>query len=397
MPYLIDGGIKLNLTRPAWLEINLDYLIENINKIRNNVREDAEIISVVKSNAYGFGALKIVEILRENGVNFFAVATMSEAIAIRKKFKDVKLLILGYTPDYLMNVAVENDITSAIYNYESARTLNEIAKSQNKTATIHIVLDTGMNRIGFKNIDDSIEDIKKISKFKNIYIEGVFSHFAAADTNAEYTKRQFNIFKNATDILEKNKINIPIKHINNSSAILNYNEYSLDAVRPGIIQYGSTEGIKTKYKELNNVKYIGQIKAQVSNIKIVSKGEKVSYGLTYETSTETKIATIPLGYSDGILRQLSGKIDVLVSGKRCRQIGRICMDQMMVDVSGVDCNIGDEVVILGSQGNEYIDILEIARKVDEIATSYSCHFSPRLPKVYIKNGKIDEIVDELIK
>ena len=223
----------------------------------------------------------------------------------------------------------------------------------------------------------------------------MFTHFAVADEDVDYTEFQFNNYMDMVIMLKELNVDIPLKHVNNSQGIINYREYDLDAVRPGLVQYGSTEGVESKYENFK-VEYIGELKAQIANLKFIEKGEKVSYGLTFEAERKTKVATLPLGYADGVLRQLSGKIDVLVSGKRCKQIGRICMDQMMIDVSDVDCKIGDEVVLIGKQEDEEIPILEIAKKADEIATSFSCHFSERLPRVYIKNGEIESIYDGVL-
>lgn len=383
------------LTRPAWVEVNLDTLIENVKTIKEQVTKGVTIISVVKSNAYGYGAVKVVETIKEQGINHFAVATLSEAISLRNHYKDIEILILGYTPEYLIENSIKYNITMTVYNLETAKEINEVAQKLNTTAKINISIDSGMNRIGFKVTEENADIIEEISKMSNIKITGMFTHFAAADENRDYTEFQYNNYMNMSKMLDKRNVEIPLKHVNNSQGVINYREYDLDAVRPGLVQLGSTEGVKSKYEGFT-VNYIGEVKAQIANIKTVEKGEKVSYGLTYETTKTTKIATLPIGYADGIIRQLSGKIDVLVDGIRCPQIGRICMDQMMIDVTDVNCNIGDEAVIIGKQKDQEIPILEVAHKAGEIATSYSCHFAPRLPRVYIKNGKVESIYDEIL-
>lgn len=385
----------MHLTRPAWVEVNLDTLKKNVNTIKEQVSDGVELISVVKSNAYGYGAVKIVETIKELGINNFAVATLSEAISLRNHYDDINILILGYTPDYLMEDSIKNGITMTVYNLDNAREISENAKKLNLTAKINIAVDSGMNRIGFKVTEENADKIKEISKLDNIKITGMFTHFAAADENREYTAFQFNNYMRMYNMLNERNVEIPLRHVNNSQGIINYREYDLNAARPGLVQLGHTEGVESKYEGFK-VEYIGEVKAQIANLKIVPKGEKVSYGLTYETSKETKIATLPIGYADGIIRQLSGKIDVLIDGKRCPQIGRICMDQMMIDVTNINCKIGDEAVIIGKQGEEEIPILEVALKAGEIATSYSCHFSSRLPRVYIKDGKIESIHDEIL-
>lgn len=383
------------LTRPAWVEVNLDTLANNINTIKEQITDGTTIISVVKSNSYGYGAVKVVETLIEEGINNFAVATLSEAISLRNHFKDIEILVLGYTPEYLIEESIKNNITMTIYNMESAKEINEISKKLKIFAKVNIAIDSGMNRIGFKVDKKSAVEILKITKLNYIKVEGMFTHFAVADEDVNYTEFQFNNYMDMVIMLKELNVDIPLKHVNNSQGIINYREYDLDAVRPGLVQYGSTEGVESKYENFK-VEYIGELKAQIANLKFIEKGEKVSYGLTFEAERKTKVATLPLGYADGVLRQLSDKIDVLVSGKRCKQIGRICMDQMMIDVSDVDCKIGDEVVLIGKQEDEEIPILEIAKKADEIATSFSCHFSERLPRVYIKNGEIESIYDGVL-
>ena len=249
-----------------------------------------------------------------------------------------------------------------------------------------------MNRIGFVEDDKFIENMETIKNSKNIEVSGAFSHFAAADTDPCYTRKQFDKFIRMTRIIENIGIEIPYKHISNSMAIMNFKEFNLDAVRPGIIMYGSSEGLK---KEGFDLKYIGSLKAKISNIKTIKKDEKVSYGLTYTCDRDTKVATLPIGYADGVVRILSNKIDVIVNGKRCPVIGRICMDQMMVDVTNVDCDMNTICTIIGRDGDEEITIEEVAGLAGEIATSYSTHFSSRIPRVYIKNGQVDEIYDEI--
>lgn len=385
----------MHLTRPAWVEVNLDNLRDNMRTIKSQVSDGVTIISVVKSDAYGYGAYKVVETLKEEGINYFAVATLSEAISLRRKFKDIELLILGYSPDYLMEDAIKNNVTMTIYNMESAERINSFAEKMHLKAKVTIAVESGMNRIGFKPTEENANIIKKIYNMPNINITGIFTHFAAADTDREYTEYQFSNYMKMIEMLKNRNVEIPLRHVNNSQGVINYREYDLTAVRPGLVGLGHTEGVESKYPGFK-VDYIGQVKAQIANLKVLPAGEKISYGLTYETDKETRIATIPLGYADGIIRQLSNKIDVLISGKRCKQVGRICMDQFMVDVTGVECKIGDEVVIIGKQGEEEIPILEVALKAGEIATSYSCHFSKRLPRVYIKNGKVDSVYDGIL-
>lgn len=380
------------LTRSCFLEVDLDKLIDNIRTIKRNISLNSSIIAVVKANAYGFGIKKIVDTLILEGIDYFAVATLQEALEIRKYHSDIKIMILGYTDRSLFKKAIENRVELSIYTKDDVLNLEKIASEINSTAQINIPLETGMNRIGFVEDDKFIENMETIKNSKNIEVSGAFSHFAAADTDPCYTRKQFDKFIRMTRIIENIGIEIPYKHISNSMAIMNFKEFNLDAVRPGIIMYGSSEGLK---KEGFDLKYIGSLKAKISNIKTIKKDEKVSYGLTYTCDRDTKVATLPIGYADGVVRILSNKIDVIVNGKRCPVIGRICMDQMMVDVTNVDCDMNTICTIIGKDGDEEITIEEVAGLAGEIATSYSTHFSSRIPRVYIKNGQVDEIYDEI--
>ncbi len=382
-------------TRPAWMEINLDDYKNNLKIIKDHIDPNCKILSIVKSDAYQFGANNLVEAAIEMGVENFAVATTSEAVSLRKVFKEIGILILGYTPDYLMPLGIQNDITMTTFTLENAKLLNEMAKEMGKRAKVHIAMDSGMNRIGFFCNEESVEKIVEICKMENLEVRGIFTHFAVSDSDEEYTRLQFNRFIKICDELENRGIKNLMRHCSNSHAIMNNREYNLDFVRPGILQYGSTE--EDPAGEDFNVKFIATIKAQIQHIKWVDEGQGISYGLIYTTPKRSKIATLPLGYSDGIIRQLSGKIDVLVNGVRCKQIGRICMDQMMIDVTDVECAVGDVAVLVGRQGDEEITIEEIAKKSGEIPTSFVTHINKRLPRIYIENGNPSNIEDLVLK
>lgn len=389
----------MKITRPAWLEVNLDTFQDNIKAIRKVINKDTKVLSIVKSDGYEFGAVKAVETLREVGVDYFGVATLSEGISIRNHFDDVGLLILGYTPEFLMEDAIKNRVTMACYSLESAKQMNDHAQKLGMKAIVHVVLDTGMNRIGFQTYEDKIEETAKtiveISKLDHINLEGMFTHFAVADEDEAYTKSQFERYMKTYKAIEEAGYKIPRPHVSNSHATMKYRDFDLYYDRPGILQYGSVEGDPAG-KDFD-VHFIGAIKALIGHVKTIPAGEGVSYGLTYTTDKESKIATLPLGYADGIPRLLSNKIDVLVNGKRCKQVGRICMDQFMIDVTDVDCKVGDEVVIIGKQGDEEITIEEIAEHAGEIPTSFVTHFNKRLPRVYIKGGEIVEVDDLVLR
>lgn len=382
-------------SRPSRIEINLNKLENNIKAIKKTIPEDTKIIAIVKSNAYGMGDVEIVRALKELGITDFAVAATSEGVKIRREFDDINILVLGYTPNYLYETSIRNNITPTVYDYNTAENLNESAKEINEICTIQIKIDTGMNRLGFKPTEESLDEIKKISQFSNIKIQGIFSHFSDSEENEKMTKKQFEEFTNFVKKLESNGIDVGIKHINNTGGVFNYPQYSLDAIRPGIGMYGTHDGDKQVAIDFG-LEFIASLKSEIAHIKTIEKGEGVSYGSVFIAKERTKIATIPIGYADGIIRIMSGKIDVLISGKRCRQIGTICMDQMMVDVTGVECNIGDEVVLFGEQGDEKIWINEYSQAANEFNTPFVTHFSPRLCRVYLKNNNIVKITDEIL-
>ncbi|HEY8363003.1 MAG TPA: alanine racemase [Tissierellaceae bacterium] len=387
----------LDEIRPAWAEINLDNLAHNIREVRRLTRKDAMVTAVIKANGYGHGAPEIAKTFLENGADRLAVAVLSEAIELRKSGITAPILILGYTPPTLFDKVVEYDIIQTIYNYNDAKALSEVAGKLNKKATIHIKIDSGMGRIGFLPNDDSVEEIIKISKLPNIYVEGMFTHFAKADyKDKSYTKTQFERFSWVAKKLEERGLNIPIKHVSNSAAIIDMPELNLDMVRAGIIIYGLKPSDEVQLDKID-LKPAMALKARISHVKTVPKGTGISYGQIFVTERESKIATIPIGYADGFCRLLTGKAEVSVKGKRAKIVGKICMDQCMIDVTDIeDVKVGDEVVIFGyEEGHPHVD--ELAEKLGTINYEVVCMVSRRVPRVYISNGKIVKVVDYVLE
>ncbi len=374
------------LTRPAWIEIDLDKFENNMKIIRDKVGEKTEVMSVVKSDAYRLGALPLSQVSLDLGINYYAVATLSEALSLRKKFSKVNILILGYTPRHLYEDAIRNHITLTIYSLNDALVLNELAGNLKEEAKIHIAFDSGMSRIGFMPSDEAKKEICEIFKLENINVEGIFSHFAACETDPEFTERQFKTFTNFIDELSELGCRFKFRHIANSHSVLFHDEYDLDMVRPGIIQFGYTDS--DHLPEEFGLEEILSLKAQISSIREVKKGETVGYERFYKCQRDTKVVTLPLGYADAFPRILSEKIEVLINGKRCKQIGLICMDQMMVDATDVDCKIGDDVVLIGRQGDEEIKVRDICIHSGDCETSFITHFNRRLPKYYYKNKEL---------
>lgn len=385
----------MDLTRPTWIEIDLDILDKNYEEIRKIVPEGSDIMAIVKADGYGLGAVNIVRALMDKGVKRYGVATLSEALNIKAKVPHAQILVMGYTPEYLAKVAIENNIRVTVYMKEQAEYLNDLAKEVGKDAVIHIKIETGMNRIGFPPKASSIEDIKAIREMDNIIIEGIFTHFPDSEYNEEYTRNSMKIFNDFLRRLEVLKINIPIKHSSNSAAIMSYPEYSLDMVRAGIIIYGLYPYPEAD-RSLLRLEPCFSLKSQVSYVKTLNKGERIGYGLTYETIDEEKIATIPIGYGDGYRRELSNKGYVLINGEYAKIVGLICMDQLMVNVTGIDVKRGDEVVLIGKQGDKEITIEELSTFVDLNPASIISLISRRVPRVYVKARRIPEVVDYLL-
>lgn len=374
------------LTRPAWIEINLDDYENNIRQIKKIVGHKVEVMCVVKSDSYRLGAIPLSFISRELGIKFFGVATLSEALRFRKEFHDASILILGYTPRHLYEDAIKNDISLTISSLPDAIILNNMAGEIGKNAKIHLAVDSGMARIGFIPSQSALNEVIKIFQLENIFVEGIFSHFAACESDPEFTERQFRTFISFIGEIENKGYNFKYKHIANSASVLFHREYDLNMVRPGIIQYGYTDS--AKLPEEFNLKEILSIKAQISSIREVKAGETVGYERFYKCTRDTRVVTLPIGYADAFPRVLSEKIQVLINGKRCKQIGLICMDQMMVDATDVDCKIGDEVVLVGRQGDEEIKIRDICRFSGDCETSFITHFNRRLPKYYYRHGDL---------
>lgn len=383
--------------KATWAEINIDNLAHNMKEIRKNTREETLVTAVVKADAYGHGAIEAGRVFLKNGANRLAVATLREGIELRKAGIEAPILILGATPNSEDELGVKWNLIETIFSYEKAQNLSKVAKKNNKIVDIHIKIDTGMGRIGFLPRKETIEEIKAINELPNIRIEGIFTHFARADEKDKtFTREQFKRFRWVIEELEEIGINIPIKHVSNSAGIIDLPEYNLDMVRSGIINYGLYPSDEVN-KENIKLKPAMTLKTRISNIKKVPKNTGISYGHTFITEKDSIIGTIPIGYADGFTRLLSSKGEVLVNGKKVPILGRICMDQSMIDLTDVDnVNIGDEVVIFGEDDESSISIEEVAEKLDTINYEIVCMVGRRIPRVYKRNGEITSIVDYLV-
>lgn len=384
----------INLIRPAWAEIDLDNLANNMREIRRITDKNAQVTAVIKADGYGHGAKYIAQTLLENGADRFAVAVLDEGLELRRYGIKVPILVLGYTQPERAKAIVEYDIEQAVYSYELAKALSEEAVKQNKEVKIHIKLDTGMGRIGLRADESAIDCIKEIYKLPNVTIEGMFTHFAIADEKDKtFTEEQFSKFMWVANRLEEEGIKIRLKHCGNSATIIDLPKMHLDMVRAGIILYGLAPSQDVELDKIN-LKQVMSLKVRITHVKEINSGESVSYGRKFIASKKSKIASLPIGYADGYTRMLSGKAEALVNGIRVPVVGRICMDQCMIDVTGIeDVKVGDEVVLFGEQKGSFISIDEIAQKLGTINYEIVCMIGKRIPRVYIKEGKVVDIVN----
>ena len=380
----------------TWVEINLDALECNFNAVREELPENMKILAVVKANAYGHGAIGIAKFL-EDKADYLAVAATDEALELRKNGVNCPILILGHIPYGDYDNIVKFNITPTISDFYEAELLSKAAVKAGVTAPLHIAVDTGMNRIGFLVNAESVKEIKEINSLPNIKIEGVFSHFAAADiSDKTYTRKQVEKFDQFMKTLSAEGVNAPIKHLYNSAAIADL-EKKYDMVRQGIILYGLRPSDEVEFNNIKVPQPVMSMKTRVVQVKTLPAGECISYGCTYTTEKETKVATLCAGYADGVTRVLSNNGEVLIRGKRAKIIGRVCMDQFMVDVTDIpDVEAGDTATIYGTDGNETISVDEIAKKANTINYEIICNINSRVTRVYMKNGKVESAFGYLL-
>ena len=375
----------------------MDAIAHNMREIRKITNPSSQIMAVVKADAYGHGFLEVTRTLLENGADRLAVAVLQEGKQLRSRGVTVPILILGASGNDSIEDLINFDITPSVFTYEFAKALSYEAERKEKVTKIHIKIDTGMSRIGYLAGDDNEEiadEIIKISRLPYIEIEGIFSHFAASDEyDASYTHLQFDRFTDVCRRLESKGLNIPIKHICNSAGIMMYPEMHLDMVRPGVILYGMYPSDEVDKSRLDLIPAM-TLKSTVTHVKEVEAGRGVSYGREYITNGVTKIATVPIGYADGYLRRLAKEGKMIVNGVKAPIIGRICMDQCMIDVTNVNnTDRGDEVIIFGREG---VTIDDLAKWLDTINYEVACVIGKRIPRIYTKNGKAVKVLNYLM-
>ena len=381
----------MNFTRRAvWAQIDLDAAAHNMRQIRKHVGPDVKIAAVVKANAYGHGSVELAKTFAENGADCFAVSSLDEAVELRRYAHiDKEIFILGHTDARRTEELMTYDIEPAVFNLKNAEFFSQEAQRLGKTLRVHIAVDTGMSRVGFQVNEFSVSEIKAIAALPNIEIRGMFTHFAVSDIKDKtFTREQYGHFRWMCKRMEEEGIHIALRHCCNSAAALELPEYYCDMVRPGIIMYGCEPSPDVDIKPYD-LRPVMSLRCCIAHVKLIDAGATVSYGRHYTAPSRRKIATLPVGYADGYSRILSGKVDVLYHGHRVPQVGAICMDQCMIDVSGeANVHAGDEVVLFGRQGDSFIPIEEIAAACGTINYEIMCNISRRVPRVYMKNGKV---------
>jgi alanine racemase len=368
--------------------VNLDAIQHNLLEIRKKLKNDTRLMVIIKADAYGHGAVPLAKAIGDSGrIDYYGVAIIEEAVELREAGINKPILVLGYTPKEQYDLAVANEVAQTVFQYDMAKALSEEAIRQGKIAKIHIKIDTGMTRIGYYDTKESIDEIKRIAALDNIEIEGLYSHFARADeTDRTDTQKQLQRYITFITMLEQEGIHIPLKHIANSAGIIEFPEAYFNMVRCGIATYGIYPSDMVHKDDIRLIPAM-ELKTHVIYVKDVEPGVGISYGATYITDKQTKVATIPVGYADGYSRNLSNHGKVIIHGQYAPILGRICMDQFMVDVTDInDVQQGDMVTLLGWDGDAYISAEELAEWSHSFAYELVCTIGKRIPRVYCRNA-----------
>ena len=377
----------------TYVTIDLDAIEHNINTIREKVGVD--VMAVVKADAYGHGAVQVTRLLQDK-CSFFGVSSILEAMELRRADIYNPILILGHTPISAFPVLVQAEIRPTIYHYDAAVALSKAAVSQDKVAAFHYAVDTGMSRIGFQATEEDADICAKIAKLPNLNPEGLFSHFATADC-ADLTRShaQAELFDKFYQMLKERGVEVPIRHMDNSAGLMNFNSH-YHMVRSGIVTYGMYPSDEVDPSALP-LRPALQWHSRITHLKTLPAGREISYGGTFVTTRETRVATVPVGYADGYRRSLSGKFYVLIKGQRAPILGRVCMDQMMVDVTDIPgVTSSDRVVLVGRSGDEEITMEQIAAAADSFNYEFVCGISRRVPRIYNRGGKTVHSVHYLL-
>lgn len=392
--------MKINFTenffKRTWAQINLDCIDYNFKSIKSKLKKDTKILCVLKADAYGHGAEFLVKEYERLGADYFGVSNIDEALQLRKSGATKPILIFGYTPPEMAPIMSCHNISQAVFSIRYAKELEEICIKKGITLSIHIKIDSGMSRIGFfcqnkQGLDESESEIFAISRMRSLRLDGIFTHFSVSDDitqNKKYTLFQYENFIEIINRLKNLGIDIPLKHCCNSGAILNFPEMQLDMVRAGVILYGLYPSAETKNKI--HLKPTMELKSVISQIKTVPANTSLSYGRKFISDKEMKIASVTIGYADGYSLKFSGNSEVLVCGKRAPVLGRVCMDQLMIDVSDIeDAHEKSEVTIFGKSKNAFLSVDELAEKIGTINYEIVCLIGKRVPRIYSRGNAIE--------
>ncbi|MFA5092877.1 MAG: alanine racemase [Candidatus Omnitrophota bacterium] len=363
--------------RPTWAEVNLNNLKYNFKQIKSLLNPKTKILVTVKADAYGHGLIPVAKQLVTSGVDYLGVASIDEGIKLRKAGIRLPILLLGLILKKDITPVFAYRLTPTVCDMQTAVALNTKAARLNKKLALQIKVDTGMGRIGVLH-DDAFKLVTDIYKLKHIVIDGIFTHFAFADINRKLTDRQINLFERLIDDLKAAGMTIPLVHAANSIGLIDYRDSHFTMVRPGLVIYGLYPKEQLRIK----LKPVLSLKTQIIFIKKVSAGSRISYAGTYITKQPTYIVTLPIGYGDGYPRNLSNLAYLLIGGRRFRIAGRICMDQIMVDVGSFKPKIGDEVILIGTQGKQTITTEELAKLSKTISYEIVCGLGSRIPRIY---------------
>ena len=377
----------------TYVEIDLDAISANFDAIQK--KAGVKVMAIVKADAYGHGAIQIARLLEEK-CSFFGVSSVAEALELRQAGLSKPILILGYTPVETFHLIIPQHIRPAIFRFEDAEMLSKEAVRQGVSVPFHFAVDTGMSRLGFQATEESADLCAAIAKLPGLYAEGLFSHFATADcADLTRAKAQADLFDAFDQMLRRRGVEIPLRHLDNSAGLMNFtNHYEM--VRSGIVTYGMYPSDEVS-PDLLDLQPALQWRSRVTHIKVLEPGREISYGGTYVTTRKTRVATVPVGYADGYRRSLSGKFYVLIRGRRAPILGRVCMDQMMVDITDVpDVRIDDPVVLVGSDGNDVITMEQIAAAADSFNYEFVCGISRRVARRYRQGGRIVKTVHYLL-
>ncbi len=391
----------MNYLKRTWAEVSLDHLNHNYLALREKLPRDCRFLGVVKADAYGHGAVPISRHLCELGAEYLAVSNIEEAVQLRRGGIRGPILLLGYTPPFYTTDLAAMNLIQEVHSLDYAQALNERLSGTHRRLRIHIKLDTGMSRLGFFAYDheQTLDELRQVAQLEHLRIEGVFTHFPTADStapeDAAFTRLQFERFMRMLEAMKGVGIEPEIRHCCNSGASILYPEYALDMIRPGIATYGIQPAPELAGRL--DLRPVMQLRSTVFQVRDYDAGIGVSYGRAYTTPAPERIAVVGIGYADGLYRRLSGGVEFLLHGKRVPQVGRICMDMCMVDVSSVpDTKPGDVVTVFGDDGDAHIGLDELTQKLDTIPYELLCGINKRIPRIFLDGENQTEVLQYIV-